>query len=68
MLVYRNWFLGKQIAEEEVKGAARAEYGKEDMIKLVTQLTAKYGPGILLVCPPIMRIRCIDEGASGVAT
>ena len=45
MLVYRNWFLGKRIAEEELKGAARAEYGKEAMMKLAAQLTAKYGPG-----------------------
>ena len=45
MLVYRNWFIGKRIAEEELKGAARAEYGKEAMMKLAAHLTAKYGPG-----------------------
>lgn len=45
MLVYRNWFLGKRIAEEELNGAVRAEYGKEAMMKLAAQLTAKYGPG-----------------------
>ena len=26
-LVYRNWFIGKRIAEEELKGGLRAEYG-----------------------------------------
>ena len=45
MLVYRNWFLGKRIAEEELNGAVRAEYGKEAMMKLAAQLTAKYGSG-----------------------
>ena len=45
MLVYRNWFIGKRIAEEELKGATRAEYGKEAMMKLAAQLTEKYGAG-----------------------
>ena len=42
VLVYRNWLLGKRIAEEELKGAARAEYGKETMMQLSAALTAKY--------------------------
>ena len=45
MLVYRNWFIGKRIAEEELKGGARAEYGKSQMSDLATSLTAKYGKG-----------------------
>ena len=49
VLVYRNWLLGKRIAEEELKGAARAEYGKETMIQLSAALTAKYGKGFSFV-------------------
>lgn len=49
VLVYRNWLLGKRIAEEELKGAARAEYGKETMVQLSAALTAKYGKGFSFV-------------------
>ena len=35
VLVYRNWLLGKRIAEEELRGGLRAEYGKETMIRLL---------------------------------
>ena len=49
VLVYRNWLLGKRIAEEKLKGAARAEYGKETMIQLSAALTAKYGKGFSFV-------------------
>ena len=45
VLVYRNWLIGKRIAEEELKGATRAEYGKETMRALAEELTAKYGAG-----------------------
>ncbi len=45
VLVYRNWLIGKRIAEEELKGAVRAEYGKETMRALAEELTAKYGAG-----------------------
>ena len=45
VLVYRNWLLGKRIAEEELCGGLRAEYGKETMVKLAAQLTDKYGAG-----------------------
>lgn len=44
-LVQRNWLLGKRIAEEELKGADRAEYGKRVMMDLADQLTALYGKG-----------------------
>lgn len=44
-LVYRNWFIGKRIAEEELKGGLRAEYGKSQMSALAIALTAKYGKG-----------------------
>lgn len=45
MLVYRNWFIGKRIAEEELKGGGRAAYGKAQMSELAVSLTAKYGKG-----------------------
>ena len=44
-LVQRNWLLGKRISEEDLKGAARAEYGKQVIQKLASQLTAEYGKG-----------------------
>ena len=44
-LVIRNWFIGKRIAEEEVVGDGRAEYGKEIIARLSTQLTGIYGKG-----------------------
>ncbi len=44
-LVQRNWLLGKRISEEDLKGAGRAEYGKQVVQKLALQLTAEYGKG-----------------------
>lgn len=44
-LVYRNWFLGKRIAEEELKGEDRAEYGAEVIKSLAKKLTKEYGKG-----------------------
>ena len=44
-LVYRNWYLGKRIAEEELKGESRAEYGLETIKKLSSGLTQLYGKG-----------------------
>ena len=45
LLVKRNWLLGKRIAEEELKGESRAEYGKRVIPSLAERLTAKYGQG-----------------------
>ena len=45
LLVKRNWLLGKRIAEEELKGESRAEYGKRVIPCLAESLTAKYGQG-----------------------
>ena len=42
-LVQRNWLLGERIAQEELKGENRAEYGKEIIKKLSKQLTEIYG-------------------------
>lgn len=44
-LVQRNWLLGYRIAEEELKGENRAEYGKEIIKKLADELTSIYGKG-----------------------
>ena len=45
ILVLRNWLLGKRIHDEELKGANRAEYGKEIVKNLSESLSAKYGKG-----------------------
>lgn len=42
-MIQRNWLLGKRIADEELKGKNRAEYGKEIIKKLADFLTNKYG-------------------------
>ena len=42
-LVYRNWLIGYRIAEEELKGEDRAEYGTTLIRKLSKELTNEYG-------------------------
>lgn len=44
-LVQRNWLLGKRIAEEELDGEDRADYGAEVIKKLAKELTKEYGRG-----------------------
>lgn len=44
-LVQRNWLMGCRIAEEELQGENRAEYGASVIKKLAKQLTAEYGKG-----------------------
>ncbi|MDR0830048.1 MAG: PDDEXK nuclease domain-containing protein [Prevotellaceae bacterium] len=44
-LVQRNWMLGKRIAEEELQGERRAEYGAQVIKNLSKELTAIYGNG-----------------------
>lgn len=44
-MIQRNWMLGKRIADEELKGENRAEYGKEVVMKLADFLTKNYGKG-----------------------
>lgn len=44
-LVQRNWLLGRRIAEEELKGGDRAEYGAQIIKALAKRLTEKYGHG-----------------------
>ena len=41
----RNWLLGKRIAEEELQGEDRAQYGAEIIKKLSAELTQIYGNG-----------------------
>lgn len=44
-LVQRNWLIGCRIAEEEMQGENRAEYGSEIIKKLSKELTSEYGKG-----------------------
>lgn len=44
-LLQRNWLLGYRIAEEELKGDNRAEYGAEIIKSLSRELTDTYGKG-----------------------
>ena len=44
-LVVRNWYLGKRIADEELNGKNRAEYGAEIIDKLSKELVGRYGKG-----------------------
>lgn len=45
ILSQRNWLIGYRIAEEELSGENRAEYGVEIIKKLSKKLTDKYGKG-----------------------
>lgn len=44
-LVQRNWLLGKRIAEEELKGQERAEFGGKTVQNLANELQRIYGKG-----------------------
>lgn len=45
ILVQRNWLIGKRIAEEELSGKERADYGIEVIKKLSKVLTNQQGKG-----------------------
>ena len=47
-LVKRNWFIGYRIAEEELKGENRADYGTEILKKVSKELKKEYGKGFEL--------------------
>lgn len=47
-LVERNWCIGYRIAEEELKGENRADYGTEILKKLSKELKKEYGKGFEL--------------------
>ena len=44
-LIQRNWLIGYRIAEEEIKGNNRAEYGAKVIKNLAKELTKTYGKG-----------------------
>ncbi len=44
-LVQRNWLLGKRIAEEDLGGGERADYGGKTIRDLAERLTEEYGKG-----------------------
>lgn len=48
-LVQRNWLLGYRIAEEELSGQERSEYGLQVVKKLSKELTNRYGKGYAFV-------------------
>ena len=45
ILSQRNWLIGYRIAEEEIDGSNRAEYGAKIIKKLSKELTTQYGKG-----------------------
>jgi len=44
-LLQRSWLIGYRIAEEELKGENRAEYGASIIKQLSKELSAEYGKG-----------------------
>ena len=44
-LVLRNWYVGKRINEEALKGADRAKYGAQVIANLSKDLERIYGKG-----------------------
>ena len=49
ILSQRNWLIGYRIAEEELKGKNRAEYGLNVIKQLSAELTKLYGKGFTKV-------------------
>ena len=45
VMLQRNWLLGRRIAEEELKGEDRAEYGAKIIQLLSSELTSRFGKG-----------------------
>ena len=45
LLVQRNWMIGYRIAEEELGGQERSEYGLQVIKNLSKKLTSRYGKG-----------------------
>lgn len=43
--VAANWFIGREIVEEEQRGTRRAEYGAQLVVHLSEKLTAEFGGG-----------------------
>ena len=49
LLVQRNWLIGYRIAEEELGGDKRSEYGLGVIKKISKELTQRYGKGYAFV-------------------
>ena len=49
LLVQKNWLIGYRIAEEELGGDERSEYGLEVIKKISKELTQRYGKGYAFV-------------------
>lgn len=75
ILSQRNWLIGYRIAEEELAGEGRAEYGVEIIKRLSRELTDKYGKDMIeviyiIVCDFTKHFRelstqCVDNPISG---
>jgi predicted nuclease of restriction endonuclease-like (RecB) superfamily len=50
VMVEAYWLIGKRIVEEEQSGKNRAEYGKEILKNLSTELQSEFGPGFAERC------------------
>lgn len=48
-LLDANWQTGKYIVEYELKGKDRAEYGKQLLVNLAKDLTARNGKGLVVL-------------------
>lgn len=46
-LVFRNWLIGKRIAEEEMQGGMRAEYGAELLKTLAKEMENLMEKGLI---------------------
>jgi predicted nuclease of restriction endonuclease-like (RecB) superfamily len=54
-MIHSYWLIGREIIEEEQKGASRAGYGEELLKRLATQLAARFGKGFSY--PNVKRMR-----------
>ena len=61
LLVQRNWLIGYRIAEEELGGDERSEYGLEVIKKISKELTQRYGKGYKTF-PEIVDTACRQSG------
>jgi len=52
--VITNWLIGREIVEEEQKGRARAEYGKQLVEELAARLQEDFGKGYSALKPVVL--------------
>ena len=64
--VVANWFIGREIVEEEQKGKHRAGYGEKLLLGLAQRLRRDFGPGYSL--PHLKNLRAFYLGYPGLLT